>query len=149
MDFTKAFDTVRHETLLRKLAQLNIHDSVYNWMVDFFGGHTHCTKFSGLTSAFLPITASVIQGSAIGPASFVVNAADLKPVTAGNSLAKYADDTYLIVPAVNVDSRTLELDNIDYSTRTTSLSVIGYADVREGTVTVLFFSSGILFDIFT
>jgi len=43
-------------------------------MADFFGSHTHCTKFSGLTSAFLFITASVIQlSSAIGPASFVVN----------------------------------------------------------------------------
>ena len=32
----------------------------------------------------------------------------------GNSLAKYADDTYLIVPASNnVDSRILELDNIE------------------------------------
>jgi len=28
-------------------------------------------------------------------------------------LAKYADDTYLVVPAVNADSRTLELDNIE------------------------------------
>jgi len=28
LDFTKAFDTVRHKTLLRKLAQLNIPDSV-------------------------------------------------------------------------------------------------------------------------
>jgi len=82
-------------------------------MVDFFGGHSHCTKFSGLTSAFLLITASVIQGSAIGPASFVVNAADLTPVTAGNLLAKYADDTYFIMLAINADSRTLELDNIE------------------------------------
>ena len=67
---------------------------------------------AGLLQPFLPITPSVIQGSAIGPASFLVNAADLTPVTAGNSLAKYADDTYLIVPAINIDSRTLELDNI-------------------------------------
>ena len=51
---------------------------------------------------FLAITASVIQGSAIGPASFVVNAADLTLITPGNLLAKYADDTYLIVPASNV-----------------------------------------------
>ena len=56
---------------------------------------------------------SVIQGSAIGPAAFVVNAADLTPAKAGNLLAKYADDTYLIVPATNVDSRALELDNIE------------------------------------
>jgi len=123
LNFTKAFDTVRHETLLRKLVQLNIRDSVYNWMVDLFGGHTHCTKFSGLTSASLPITASVIQDSAIGPPSFVVNAADLKPVTAGNSLAHYADDTYLTVPAINVDSRTLELDNTDEWAKANNLTL--------------------------
>ena len=113
LDFSKAFDTVRHHTLLQKLAMLNIPDCVYNWMVAFFEGHTHCTKLNGLTSTFLAITASVIQGSAIGPASFVVNAADLTPITPGNLLAKYADDTYLIVPASNVDSRSLELENIE------------------------------------
>jgi len=51
----------------------------------------------------LAITAGVIQGSAVGPATFVVNAADLTPIKPGNLLAKYADDT--IVPANNVDSR--------------------------------------------
>jgi len=59
----------------------------------------------------LAITAGVIQGSAVGPATFVVNAADLTPIKAGNLLAKYANDTYFIVPANNVDSRPLELDN--------------------------------------
>jgi len=29
-DFTKAFDTVRHETLMNKMAQLNIPDNIYN-----------------------------------------------------------------------------------------------------------------------
>jgi len=76
-DFYEAFDTVGYETLLRKLAQLNIQNCVYNCMLDFFGEHTHCTKFSELTSAFLVITTGVIQGSAVGPATFVVNAADL------------------------------------------------------------------------
>ena len=59
-------------------------------------------KSAGLPLLCLPFTASVIQGSAIGPASFVVNAADLTPVTTENSLAKYADDTYLIVPLLTV-----------------------------------------------
>jgi len=39
----------------------------------------------------------------IGPASFVVNPAVLTPATVRNLLAKYADGTYLIVPATNVD----------------------------------------------
>ena len=41
------------------------------------------------------ITASIIQGSAIGPVLFVVNAADLKSITPSNELCKYTDDTYL------------------------------------------------------
>ena len=58
------------------------------------------------------ISASIIQGSAIGPASYVVDASDLQAVTNGNALCKYADDTYLIIPAVNVDSRSAELHNV-------------------------------------
>jgi len=39
LDFSKAFDTVRNSTLLNKMAQLDVPDHVYNWLVDFFTGH--------------------------------------------------------------------------------------------------------------
>ena len=32
---TKAFDTVRHDTLLSKMATLRIPDNIYNWINDF------------------------------------------------------------------------------------------------------------------
>ena len=35
LDFSKAFDTVRHATLLEKMAMLDVPDNVYNWFVDF------------------------------------------------------------------------------------------------------------------
>ena len=63
-------------------------------------------------SAFKSISASIIQGSDIGPASYVVNSSDLHTVFDGNDLLKYADDTYLIIPAVNVKTRTTELSHI-------------------------------------
>jgi len=44
--------------------------------------------------------------------SYVVNAGDLTPLTLGNVFCKYADDTYLVIPASNVDSRTREIENI-------------------------------------
>jgi len=56
--------------------------------------------------------ASIVQGSAIGPVSYVVNAADLLPITPGNEFCKYADDTYLIIPANNVNTRMAEINNI-------------------------------------
>ena len=65
------------------------------------------------TSTLKTISASIIQGSAIGPAPYVVDASDLQAVTIGNALCKYAYDTYLIIPAVNVDSRSAELHNVN------------------------------------
>jgi hypothetical protein len=123
LDFSKAFDTVRHSTLLEKLAQLDIPDNVYNWLVNFFSGHSHCTQYSGQTSVLKDITASIIQGSAIGPAAYVVNAGDLAAVTPGNQLCKFADDTYLIVPASSVDSRTAEVNNIETWARANNLTL--------------------------
>ena len=54
---------------------------------------SHCTRFNGHTLDLLEVNASFVQGSAIGPGMFVVNAGDLQVVTPGNSLMKYADDT--------------------------------------------------------
>ena len=71
----------------------------------FFRGHSHCTLYEGRTSDLIEINVSIIQGSAIGPASYVVQAADLRTVKASNHLLMYADDTYLIIPACNVNSR--------------------------------------------
>ena len=33
LDFSKAFDTVRHSTLSNKIAKLDIPDNIYNWLV--------------------------------------------------------------------------------------------------------------------
>ena len=112
LDFSKAFDTVRHSSLLHKFSQLDLPDHIYNWLTDFFSNHSHCTVFNDQQSTFRDITASIIQGSAIGPAAYVVTAGDLTATVVGNSMCKFADDTYLIIPASNEDSRRGELDNI-------------------------------------
>ena len=56
---------------------------------------------------------SVVQGSGLGPATYVVNAADLRPIHPSNELVKYADDTYLIIPAVN--NHTSEEEAVSYT----------------------------------
>jgi hypothetical protein len=115
--------TVRQYTLLEKIGQLDIPDNVYNWLVDFFSGHTHCTVYRGQTSTLKSITASIVQGSGIGPAAYVVNAGDLRAVSPENRLFKFADDTNLVVPASNVDSRSAEVNNIETWARTNNLTL--------------------------
>jgi len=123
LDFSKAFDSVRHSVLLEKFSRLKLQDNVYNWIESFFRDHSHCTRFGDDISGFRAILASIIQGSGAGPASYVVMAADLHPVTPGNSMAKYADDTYLIIPADNVWSCAAEIANVEDWARVNNLAL--------------------------
>jgi len=114
LDFSKAFDTIRHSTLFEKFSHLDMPDCVYNWLVDFFTGRNHCTKFQNSQSSFAAITSSVVQGSAVGPASFDVTASDLRPLHTGNELLKFADDTYLLVTANLSNTVCSKLSHIDH-----------------------------------
>ena len=87
-------------------------------MVDFFEHRKHRVVFNEELSEFLEILASIIQGSGIGPASYVVNAGDLQTKNPQNKLVKFADDTYLIVPSSMQETRIEEISNIsDWATR--------------------------------
>ena len=85
LEFSKAFDTVQHSILLAKMAELELPDPVYNWLVDFFREHAHRTVFNGEESSTASISASIVQGSVIGPATYTVTAADLKPLQPGKA----------------------------------------------------------------
>ena len=113
IDFSKAFDTVRHSSLFSKYASLDLPDFIYNWLESFFRDHSHCTQFDNQLSDFLDISASIIQGSVLGPASYVVTASDLRPLSPLNVIVKYADDTYLIIPASNQTTCQAEIQHIE------------------------------------
>ena len=113
LDFSKAFDTVRHAALASKLENIPLHDSIYNWIVNYLGSRMHCTKSNNIISSPLATKASVIQGSALSPIGFIITASDLKATVQENKMLKYADDTYLIVPATNINTITEEMDNIE------------------------------------
>jgi gmma-aminobutyric acid receptor subunit gamma/cGMP-dependent protein kinase 2 len=113
LDFSKAFDSVRHSAVLDKYSNLRLPDNIYNWVEAFFRDHSHCTRFGGEISQFRSISASIIQGSGIGPASYAVTTSNLQPIMPGNSICKYADDTYLIVPAANVISCSAETAHVE------------------------------------
>ena len=97
LDFSKAFDTVRHSTLAAKCADLPLDDAVHNWLMEFLDGRMHCTKFGNSISSRRGINASIVQGSGIGPVSYIICSSDLKAKHQDNSLDNYADDTYLMV----------------------------------------------------
>ena len=46
-----------------------------------------------------------------GPATYVLNAADLRPINTNNEIMQYSDDTYLIVPAQGSDDCHAKLEH--------------------------------------
>jgi len=123
LDFSKAFDTVRHSSLLSKVAGLQIDDQLYNWLVDFFSNRQHLTKHNQEISASLSINSSVIQGSGMGPVMYIINASDLHPICPLNIILKYADDTYLIVPSVNSHLIHSEMQHIGFWAESNNLKL--------------------------
>jgi len=74
IDFTKTFDRVKHHALSQKLLLLDMTDQIYNWMVDYFKDRGHTTYATGVSFMITWINASIIQGSVVGPPSYVVAA---------------------------------------------------------------------------
>jgi len=111
-DFSKAFDSLSHSSLFVQIEHLPIPDNLYNWLIQFFNNRTHSTFFGGLQSSTLHINCSVVQGSGLGPAKYIIKASSLKPLHAPNTMCKYADDTYLIIPASSDQTANAEVSHV-------------------------------------
>ena len=80
IDFSKAFDTVDHVILSRKLFSLNVPVFIIQWIMSFLTNRTQATRLGFHLSAHLPINRSIVQGSGIGPTLFIMFAHDLRPL---------------------------------------------------------------------
>ena len=47
-DYRKAFDLIDHRILVNKLKQVNISNSVINWVIDFLSGRSQSQTWKGL-----------------------------------------------------------------------------------------------------
>src|SRR6218665_4089628 len=73
-------------------------------MANYFADRGHTTRLQDTISIIAIINASIVQGSVIGPPSYVVAVSDLRQRSALNCLMKYADDTYLLVGSNNIST---------------------------------------------
>ena len=66
-DFSKAFDSVRHDYLIHKLFDIGISGALLKWIINYLHDRTQVVNIRGVISTKHPVTSGVIQGSVLGP----------------------------------------------------------------------------------
>ena len=94
-DFQKAFDSVNHDIILKKLkSQYKIDGSLLRFFVNYLKGRNQQVVICGEKSSNKIVTSGVPQGSIIGPTLFLLFINDITlQITPGTNIALYADDT--------------------------------------------------------
>ena len=108
LDLAKAFDTVSHAILLRKLGFYSVKGTTLDWFQSYLSNRQQHCVVEGSISKSQRVVCGVPQGSILGPLLFLLYINDLPECLQFTKPHMYADDTKLSAAAewtIEVQSR--------------------------------------------
>ena len=113
LDLSKAFDTINHNLLLKKLKNFNLNTDSVDYISSYLSNRTQVSNFGKYTSSEEKIMSGVPQGSILGPFLFLCFVNDLPDIFQNVCKFKaYADDTQLLVFDKNLDGLKNKVENV-------------------------------------
>ena len=98
IDLSKAFDTLNHGILIKKLNYYGLTQTPLKWFKSYLENRKQYTQINGVTSSLASIDTGVPQGSILGPLLFIIYINDIYTASPHFEAILYADDTSLITP---------------------------------------------------
>ena len=101
-DLGKAFDTLKHDLLIKKLEHYGIRGLPLALIKSYLTNRKQKVSVNGTESDYLPLEIGVPQGSILGPLLFIIYVNDITTAAPSENIALYADDTTCIAGTTTV-----------------------------------------------
>ena len=101
IDLQKAFDTIKHDIILKKLSIIGFSHLADKWFQSYLSNRKFMVNLDNSFSEVSSISCGVPQGSILGPLLFLVYVNDMS-MAVKCDLFLYADDTCLVFQSKNV-----------------------------------------------
>jgi hypothetical protein len=108
-DLKKAFDTVDHNILFKKLSKIGVCESAVKWFESYLTNRYQYVALGSSSSNLLRIKIGVPQGSILGPLLFLIYINDLPNISKLLSFL-FADDTTLLSSLITL----IEFVNVEF-----------------------------------
>lgn len=95
IDLKKAFDTIDHDILIKKLERYGVRGVVSKWLASYLADRQQYVYVNGKNSDYLTVKCGVPQGSILGPSLFILYINDMHNVSPMLKYILFADDTNL------------------------------------------------------
>ncbi len=101
IDLSKAFDTISHEILLKKMENLGIRGISNLWFRSYLSNRKQFMEIYNIKSSLETLKCGVPQGSILGPILFLIYVNDISNCSNVNLLS-FADDTTVSISSENI-----------------------------------------------
>ena len=111
MDFSKAFDTLKHNLLIAKIGAYGFERDSLSFMKSYLNDRQQRVRVNNNFSSWEKIIAGVPQGSILGPLLFNIFINDLFLFVSSSNLSTYADDNTLYASGLNLEEAKICLSS--------------------------------------
>jgi hypothetical protein len=93
LDLAKAFDTVSHPILLKKLDSVGVRGLSLDWFRSYLSNRKQQVLLNGVLSEDMVVQCGVPQGTVLGPILYLIYANELCDLSIKGKITAFADDT--------------------------------------------------------